>query len=224
MVRLTDQDRQTYDAIFRHPVSGNIEWHAVMQLFKHLGEVTEEPNGKTKILINGHTLTLHTHGKDLELVAIQDIRHYLRASETLASISNEKGDFILVLDHAEARVYPSSEEDVEATHIEAYDPHGWDKHVHDKHVTARRYTTALHHEFYERIALALRPASRILVFCSGKGSSQEFDAMLADLKGEQFGVGSRVVSVIHVDTSHMTLGQILALARETFAKHVPVLI
>jgi hypothetical protein len=223
MVRLTDQDQQTYDSIFRHPVSGNIEWHAILQLFKHLGEVTDEPNGKTKIVVNGHTLTLHTHGKDLELVAIQDVKHFLKASETLASVSHEKGDYLLVLDHSDAKVFSSAAENTAPTHIEPYDPHGWEKHVHDTHVTARRYTTALHHEFYENIALALRPAERILVFCAGKGSSQEFDHMLQDLNGEQFGVASRVVGVIDLDLSHMTEGQLLARARIAFEKHEPVL-
>lgn len=223
MVRLTDQDQQTYDSIFRHPVSGNIEWHAVLQLFKHLGEVSEESNGKTKIVINGHTLTLHSHGKDLELVAIQDVKHFLKASETLASIANEQGDYVLILDHSDAKVFSSSAENATTTHIEPYDPHGWDKHVHDTHEYARRYTTALHHEFYEKIALALRPAEKILVFCAGKGSSQEFDDMLTDLNGEQFGVASRIVGVINLDLSHMTEGQVLARAREAFSKQEPVL-
>ena len=224
MVRLTDQDQQTYDSIFRHPVSGNIEWHAILQLFKHLGEVTDEPNGKTKIVINGHTLTLHTHGKDLELVAIQDVKHFLKASETLASVSHEQGDYVLMLDHSDAKVFSSAAENSTPTHIEPYDPHGMDKHVHDTHEYARRYTTALHHEFYERIALALRPAEKILVFCAGNGSSQEFDHMLEDLNGEQFGVASRIVGVINLDLSHMTEGQVLARAREAFSKQEPVLI
>ena len=225
MEKLSAQDQQTYDSVFRHPTSGNIEWTALIALLKHMGEVVDEPNGKVKVNRNGQTLMLHANGKDAALEQIQDIRRFLKQSDAPDGEQKEEGsDFLLVLNHSEARIYRTVDSEAKPIHIEPYDPHGWDKHVHNSKETARPHTSALHHEFYEKIANALNGEGRILVFGSGKGSSQECDQMFEDLKHKHSDIAKRVMGLENLDLSHMTENEMLAKARETFAKPAIVLI
>jgi hypothetical protein len=224
MEKLSVQDQHTYDAIFRHPTSGNIEWHALVALFNHIGEVIDEPNGKMKVICNGQTIVLHGKAKDATLEEIQDIRRFLKESGAHIEAPTDSGDFLLVLDHSEARIYRQGEGEAKPIHIEPYDPHGWDKHVHDTHEYAPPHTSALHHEFYEKIANTLKGAKRILVFGSGKGSSKECDQMFEDLKGHHSGLAEKVVGKENLDLSHMTEGEVLAKAREIFQKPLVILI
>lgn len=217
MEKLSNQDQHTYDAIFRHPTSGNIEWHALMAMFNHLGEVVAEPNGKVKILLNGHALTLQQHGKDVARDTIKDIREFLKLSEASDAAVAGVSNFLLVLDHSEARVYRAEDSNAEPAHIEPYDPHGSDKHVRDPHENARPYTTRLHHEFYQRILEALQDADSVLVFTNGVGSGGEFEHMIADLKKHPESFVDRIVGVESLDLNHLTQGQILAEARKRFA-------
>lgn len=217
MEKLSAQDQQTYDAIFRHPTSGNIEWHALLALLRHVVDVVDEPNGKIKILSRDQTLTLTVSGKDVDMEAVKDVRRFLKEFEKPADEPLVGPDYLLVLDHTEARIYRLDDTQAKLTHIEPYDPHGWDKHVHDAHVTARRYTSALHHEFYEKIANVLESAQRILVFGDGKGSSQEFEHMLEDLKRHHPDFEKRLVGTVDLDLSHMTEGELVAKAREQLA-------
>jgi hypothetical protein len=43
---LSSHHRDTIQKIFRHPVSGNIEWREVLSLLQYLGTTAEERNGK----------------------------------------------------------------------------------------------------------------------------------------------------------------------------------
>jgi hypothetical protein len=223
MQTLSAKDQRTYDSVFRHPTSGNIEWTALIALIKHEGEVIDEPNGKLKFIRNGETLILKIHGKDADREAIEDVRRFFGKSEKTESHHPGVANFLLVLDHSEARIYRSESQDAIPILIEPFDPHGWDKHVHDTHVTARPYTTALHHEFYEKIADALSGAENILVFGDGNGSSSEFDRMLEDLKHRRPEIETHLLASINLDISHMTEAELLAKAREQFANTGPLL-
>lgn len=217
METLSSQDQRTYDSLFRHPASGNIEWHAIKALLGHIGEVIDEPNGNIKFLLDTRALTLRTRTKDADQETIEAIRRFLKGAESHGESTSQTLNYLLVLDFAEARVYQSQAQDAERFRIEPYDPHGQDKHVHDKHEYARPHIPDLHHEFYQKIAEALKGAHQILIFGTGKGSSQEFDHMLEDLKRLHPEIESRVIGAVNLDLSHLTEGDILAKAREKFA-------
>ena len=46
---LNHHHRVTLDKIFRHPLSGNLEWRQVLSLLAAVGTTTREPNGKVKV-------------------------------------------------------------------------------------------------------------------------------------------------------------------------------
>lgn len=81
---LSGSHLRTYERIFQHPISHNLEWRDVRSLFGEIGQVEEESNGNLKISRNGHTFVLHPSGKkDIsEMDEIMALRHFLERSET----------------------------------------------------------------------------------------------------------------------------------------------
>src|SRR4051812_11120634 len=76
---------RTYNTIFQHPIAHNLDWREVHSMLRHLGEVTEESNGKLKIKRNGQTLVLHRpNRKDIANPdEVMSLRHFLQKSETI---------------------------------------------------------------------------------------------------------------------------------------------
>jgi hypothetical protein len=76
---LTGSHLRTYETIFRHPISHNLKWHDVHALFRHLGQLEEEPNGHLKVTRNGQILVLHPpNSKDVsEASEVMTLRHFL---------------------------------------------------------------------------------------------------------------------------------------------------
>ena len=89
---LTGAHQRTFDRIFQHPISHNLEWRDVHALLGEIAEVTKEHNGSLKILRNGQTLLLHpTSKKDVtEMDEVMNLRHFLERSESLPE--KTKGD------------------------------------------------------------------------------------------------------------------------------------
>jgi hypothetical protein len=88
---LTGAQLRTYDRIFQHPISHNLEWRDVHALLRYLGEVVEEHNGNMKITRNGQVLVLHPpRGKDVaEMDEVMTLRHFLARSEASQPESTE---------------------------------------------------------------------------------------------------------------------------------------
>ena len=76
---LSGSHLRTYETIFQHPISHNLEWRAVRALLEHLGQVTEEANGKLKVTRNGQSFVLPPpRTKDVtEASEVMSLRHFL---------------------------------------------------------------------------------------------------------------------------------------------------
>ena len=75
---LNHHHRDTLEKIFRHPLSGNLEWRQVMSLLAAVGTTTREPNGKVKVELGGQTEVLQPpDGKDVDRQLIVDLRRLL---------------------------------------------------------------------------------------------------------------------------------------------------
>src|SRR5471030_2124981 len=104
---LSNTHQRTYDRIFQHPVSHNLEWRDVRSLFGHLGHMTEEANGNLKVTRNGQTLVLHApQTKDVASTEeLMQLRHFLERSETVAvDATAAEAHWLVVIDHREARI------------------------------------------------------------------------------------------------------------------------
>jgi hypothetical protein len=81
---LTSPHQRTFDRIFQHPISHNLEWRDVHALLEEMADVKKEHNGSLKVTRNGHILVLHpTSKKDVtEMDEVMNLRHFLERSET----------------------------------------------------------------------------------------------------------------------------------------------
>ncbi len=80
---LTGSHLRTYERIFQHPISHNLEWRDVHALFREMGHVEKESNGTMKVTRNGQSLVLHsTSNKDVsEMDEVMALRHFLERSD-----------------------------------------------------------------------------------------------------------------------------------------------
>ena len=75
---LTSHHRDTLAQIFRHPVSHNIEWPAVLSLLEAVGSVTESSGGEFKVTIGTETEHFaRPKDKDIDEQQVLDIRRML---------------------------------------------------------------------------------------------------------------------------------------------------
>ena len=77
---LSNHHRNTLRQIFQHPVSHNIEWHAVVSLLETVGSV-EQRGGKVAVTIGSQTEYLDPPAhKDIDAQAVVDLRRLLSSA------------------------------------------------------------------------------------------------------------------------------------------------
>jgi hypothetical protein len=216
---LTGSHLRTYNTIFQHPVSHNLEWRAVRSLMGKLGEVTEELNGNLKVIRNGQTLVMHPHHtKDVaEVEELMTLRHFIAKSEkSPAETAGGGSDCLLVIDHHEARIFRLDARDAAPQQILPHKPEDFFRHAHNSKDFTKGQEKPDPNTFFEPVALALKSAGKVLVFGTGTGMSSEMDQFTAWLKHCHPDVAARVVGSHVVDEKHMTDAQLLAKARDFF--------
>ena len=80
-VHLNNHHRTTLRQIFEHPVSHNIEWHAVLSLLEAIGSVTKHHNGKLGLTVATQSAVFDPRAqKDLDEQTVIDLRRMLAAA------------------------------------------------------------------------------------------------------------------------------------------------
>jgi len=75
---LDNHHRNTLRQIFQHPVSHNIEWHAVTSLLDAIGTVEVQPDGQVDVRVGSERAFLeHPTGKDIDEQMVLDLRRML---------------------------------------------------------------------------------------------------------------------------------------------------
>ena len=75
---LDNHHRNTLRQIFEHPVSHNIEWHAVTSLLEAIGTVTVHHDGKVTVVVGSERAILEPPvGKDIDAQMVIDLRRML---------------------------------------------------------------------------------------------------------------------------------------------------
>jgi hypothetical protein len=219
--KLTGSHLRTYNTIFQHPVSHNLEWRAVRSLLENLGHVAEEPNGNLKATRNGQSVVLHPpRTKDVaEIDDLMALRHFIERSEEAAQpqMSGSPVDWLLLIDHHEARIYRLEIAGAVPQQILPHEPGENFRHAHNAKDFTRGREKPEPNSFFEPVATALKTAGRILVFGSGTGTSSEMDQFIAWLKVHHADLAKRVIGTAVVDGHHLTEDQLLSKAREFFA-------
>jgi hypothetical protein len=216
---LTGSHLRTYNTIFQHPISHNLEWRAVHALLANLGQVAEEPNGNFKVTRNGQILVLHPpRSKDVaEMDEIMDLRHFLKRSESAPlEPKEEEAHWLLVIDHHEARIFRSEMRGAIPLQILPHEPDDYFRHGRDSKEVSRGKEKPDPNSFFEPIARALNAPGQILIFGAGTGASSEMDQFIAWVKVHHPELARRIIGSLVVDEHHLTEGQLLAKAREFY--------
>ena len=80
-VHLNNHHRNTLREIFQHPVSHNIEWHAVVSLLKAIGSVVEHREGMVEVTVGSGSefFDVPSH-KDIDTQTVVDLRRLLSSA------------------------------------------------------------------------------------------------------------------------------------------------
>jgi len=224
---LTGSFLRTYNTIFQHPVSHNLEWSHVHALFRHLGQIEEEHNGNLKVTRNGQSLILHPpRTKDVaETEELMALRHFLEQSEP-TSIATKTGatHWLLVIDHHEARLFQSEMHGAVPQKIMPHEPDKFFRHAQNSQNLSRGKEKPEPNSFFGPVAKALQVPGPILIFGTGTGMSSEMDQFVAWARLQHPDLARRIIGSLVVDEKHLTNDQLLAKAREFYANHTAVLI
>ena len=190
-------------------------------MLKSLAEVVEEPNGNLKVIRGGQTLVLHpSPEKDVEIDKLAEIRHFLERSGDPVPQTEAAGTHLLVvLDHRQALIYRTEVHGSVPQRITPYDPHGVDRYLHYVRDDSNGQRRPELKSFYEAIAKTLHDAEQILLFGSGTGASSAMDQLVAELKRHHHQIAQRIVGCVVVDEPHLSENQLLAQARDFYAKN-----
>ena len=75
---LNNHHRTTLRQLFEHPVSHNIEWHAVLSLLDAVGSVTQHHDGTVAVTVGSQTEFLDPPAhKDIDTQMVADLRRLL---------------------------------------------------------------------------------------------------------------------------------------------------
>jgi hypothetical protein len=213
---LSNEQRETYDAVFQHPISGNVERRSVRSMFEALGEVTQEHNGNLKIDLNGHTLVLHpadsrhTAGFD----EVMQIRHFLKAAGGAEEkIGGDRLHLLVIIESRQALIYRSEFNGWTPEQVVPYDPQGSGHHVHNVHDHGGSPNRPVGASFYKAIAKSLKGADEILMFGASVAGRNAMDALLAELELNHHDVFAKVASALVVDEKHISEELLLERAR-----------
>ena len=216
---LSGSHLHTYDRIFQHPASHNLDWRAVRALLEHLGSVEEESNGNLKVTRNGQLLVLHPpRTKDVaEIDEIMTLRHFLERSQEAAPATGDKdAPWLLLIDHHEARIFRTEVGAPAFQRILPHKPEDFFRHAHNSKDFSRGREKPDPNSFFEPVAKALQAAGKILVLGSGKGSGSEMEQFVAWVKLHHPELGKRITGSLVVDEHHLSDGQLMAKARDFY--------
>lgn len=76
---LTGRHRDTLRHVFAHPMSHNLEWHAVIGLLRQVGSVSERADGNVELSGGDQVVVVRPHGKDLGPEDVVAVRHLLES-------------------------------------------------------------------------------------------------------------------------------------------------
>jgi hypothetical protein len=217
--RLAGSHFRTYEKIFQHPISHDLDWCDVRTLLDRLGEVTEESNGNLKVTRNGNTCVIQPHrkGEAVEADKLIELRHFLERAETpLAEADEKEAHWLVVIDHHEARIFRSEIHDAVPRQILPHKPEDYFRHAHNSKDFSRGREKPDPNSFFEPVARELKGSGKILVVGSGKGTGSEMEQFVSWLTIHYPELSRRVIGSLVVDQHHLTEAQLLVKAREFY--------
>jgi hypothetical protein len=211
---------RTYNTIFQHPASHNLEWRNMRALFSHIGEVEEEHNGNLKVTRNGESLVMRpsSHKDIADTEELMALRHFLQCSEKTLPVTDETpAHWLLVIDHQPARLFRSEMRGPVPQKLMPHEPDRYFRHEQNSHNLSRGKERPDPNNFFEPSAKVLQAPGQLRIFGTGKGKSSEMDQFVSWLTVHHAEPAERMIGSLVVDENHLTDGQLLEKAREFYA-------
>ena len=225
---LSVSDQRTLDAIYRHPVSHNLEWSDAVALLGSIGAVEHKSNNEFVFRVaDEQHLMRKPHTKDLTAIEVVELRKFLSRSGWTAEAPVAKDeapvapDLMVVLDHHEAKIYHLDvwDGDASAHSIKPYDPHHFLHHMAHKDQSRERGQRETEDpSFYERIVQSLKVAGRIVVVGHGQGKSDAAHHLIEYISAHHRDISQRVIPEVVADLSSITVPQLLILGQQVLAR------
>ena len=215
---------RTYQTIFQNPIAHDLGWSEVRALLRQLAHIAEEPNGSLKATRHGETLVLHPARTKAvsDPAEIMALRHFIERSEPPASTAKTAAaNWLVVIDHREARIYRSTEPGSVPQQIRPHAPEDIFRPAPHSKEFARDQEKPDPNNFFEPGAGVLHGAGKILIFGTGPGSSSERDQFVAWLKQHRPKLAERMVGAVVIAEHHLPEPQLLAQAREFYTSVRP---
>ncbi len=209
--------QHTYDQVFQHPISHNLQWHDAKAMLKALGTVEDERNGNLKVTLGGNSAIFpgSSIGKVATVDQVMQIRHLLQ--DAIERDEKPTGPHLLVvMDHQQAAIYRTEVKNSVPEVVTPYNPAGHKGHVHSAHDFLSHTEEPDTEAYFKQVATSVIDAEKILLFGSSKGSSGTMDRFVDWLRTEHPYIAERVIGAITVDQGHLTEGQLLAKTRELY--------
>jgi len=208
-----------HESLLHGKLPRNLHWSEVVELVGHLGQV--EPHGGEEFAFLVGTqreIFKKPHTSECAVDEVSRLRRFLKAaaSESPPPAVAQTARMVVVIDHHGAHIFhdrggsrPEGE-----VKIEPYDPHHFHHHlVHRKEANYRGDRVPEETSFYEEVALALVPATQIVLIGSGTGKSSAVEALVEYLNKHRPDISRRVTATEIVDLSALTEPDIEALAK-----------
>lgn len=222
---MTVAESRVMARIFQHPLSHNLSWRETVALFDSFGAVEHAHNGDLVLVLGGaHQAFRPAQGSALAPDDIMALRHFLAragwADGVAPVIAPQDSPQMVVLDRAEARVYPiPATAHAGAAHATHHLTHDTDTNQNDAN---RDETYPADTAFFAAIARALGPIGRVVLISHGKGQSNESAHFIAYLDHHDLPLLGRIMADLTADLSHITVAQCLDLARGALADNATI--
>jgi hypothetical protein len=219
---LSPSAQKTYAAITGDRPPLDLPWSEVRTLFRALGPAEELADGGLRVTRNGQTLVLHLPlaNEVAESEQIEELREFLaRSAKPIRPLAGPQLDWLVVIDHHQARVFRSGSRGAHAEVIRPPDLDAYFRHEHNSKDFSRGKERPAPNTFFGPVADALQGAGRILVFGNGTGTSNEMDQFVAWLKSRRPELAARIAGAVVVDEYHLTPSQLLSLAHDYLSCH-----
>jgi hypothetical protein len=146
-------------------------------------------------------------------------RHYLERPEPAPPEANgQQTHWLLVIDHHEARIFRSEMHGAMPRQILPHQPDDYFRHAHNSRDFSKGREKPDPNSFFEPISRALQAPGPILIFGCGTGMGSEMEQFAAWLKVHHPEMAKRIIGSLAIDEHHLTQAELLAKAREFYAR------
>lgn len=139
------------------------------------------------------------------------------ATPTGAHHRPPEANWLVIIDHREARIYRSVAPGAVPQQIRPHVPEALSKPPTHAGESSRGHDQPDPQGYFEPVAGVLNGAGQILIFGTGTGHSSEMDQFITWLKATRPAVAGRIIGAEVVDQHQLSEGQLLAKARDIYA-------